>query len=71
MEKADVDINEVRDLLKTAKGRAKSDFAKKFVADQEERLKKYGDDTWFSEKQMAVLRKIAGEETKTGEAEYA
>jgi len=66
MEKMEIPIDEVRALIKAAKGCAKSDFAKKFVSDQEERIKKYGDNTWFSEKQIAVLQKIANGGAKMG-----
>lgn len=67
MERIEVDFAEVRQLLKKAKKNARSDFAKQFVADQEARIEKYGEDTWFSEKQMAVLKKIASESEKPKE----
>lgn len=70
MDRAAIDIKEVKDLLKSAKRLAKTDFEKKFVADQEERLKKWGDDTWFSPKQIVVLRKIAGDPASSGDEEF-
>ena len=45
-----------------------SEFEKEFVNDNFERIKKYGDKTKFSEKQIALVNKIYQERIVKGKA---
>lgn len=41
-----------------------SDFEAKFVSDQMARIDQYGDDTYFSEKQIVLIEKIHAERVR-------
>jgi len=55
------DIADFEELLDDAERQAKTDWAMGFVVDMQESYDSYGGDTYVSEKQLAVLRKIAGD----------
>ncbi len=50
-------------LLETAEDRAMGDWEMNFVSETRERYDKYGDNTYLSDKQIAILKRIA--EVKT------
>ncbi len=41
-----------------------SEFEQDFIADQIERIEQYGDDTYFSEKQVALIERIHAERVR-------
>lgn len=41
-----------------------SEFEQDFIADQIERIEQYGDDTYFSEKQAALIERIHAERVR-------
>ena len=58
-----------KDLLKTAKKNASTDWEKTFVTELAARHKKWGEELYVSEKQLAILQKIAGGEDEDAEEE--
>lgn len=60
--------SDLKTLIKDAKKLASTDWEKSFVKDLAERHKKWGDELYMSEKQLAALRKIAGQEDDAGES---
>ena len=58
-----------KDLLKTAKKLAQTDWEKDFTKDLSARHKKWGDELYVSEKQLAALNKIAGGKAEEAEEE--
>lgn len=58
-----------KDLLKVAKKNASTDWEKDFTKELAERHKKWGDGLYISEKQLAILQKIAGGKDEDAEEE--
>lgn len=58
-----------KDLLKTAKKQASTDWEKTFVSELAARHKKWGDGLYVSERQLAILQKIAGGKDEDAEEE--
>jgi hypothetical protein len=59
--------DELKALVKSAKSAAATDWEKAFTKEQSARVAKWGDKTMMSEKQIAVLQKIAGQSEEDGE----
>lgn len=62
--------SDFKDLLKTAKKNASTDWEKTFVTELADRYKKWADELHISEKQLAILQKIAkGKEAEEEEVD--
>ena len=58
-----------KDLLKVAKKNASTDWEKDFTKELADRHKKWGDELYISEKQLAILQKIASGKDEEAEEE--
>lgn len=53
------EIDNFEELLEHAESEANSDFAMGFISGMKEKYEKFGENTYVSEKQLALLERIA------------
>ena len=62
MTKAHEHFDNIEDVLYVAEGRTKNEWEMDFVDGLREKFDQYGDDMFLSDKQAAILKRIAGDE---------
>lgn len=70
-ESIEFDANELEELLRKAKEKAKTDWEKSFVEDMSNKFEQWGDRLYLSQKQMDIIRKIAKQKSISGNRKVA